>query len=95
MAARSLSGGADVDVDCQRDLLKVTGLAAGEHEIRSEGRPIGTVDVEALALGVNLIALLLDGQRDAHWATLAQVIWEGKRLDEIGRTRWRYEVRRR
>ncbi len=76
-----------------RYLLKVTGLATGDYEIKCEGQPIGTVDAGTLAVGVNLNSLLLDGQRDAPWRSLTQAIWEGKRLDEIGKTRWRFEVR--
>jgi lysophospholipase L1-like esterase len=78
-----------------RYLLTVTGLEAGDYEIRCEGQPIGTVDAASLAVGVNLSSLLLDGPRDTPWETLARAIWEGKRPDEIGRTRWRFEVRKR
>jgi hypothetical protein len=77
-----------------RYLLQVTGLAAGDYEIRCEGRPIGTVDAATLTAGVNLNSLLLDAPRGAPWGALAAAIWEGKRLEEIGRTRWRFEIRR-
>ena len=78
-----------------RYLLTVTDLAAGEYEIRCEDRPIGTVDAGTLAVGVNLNSLLLDGRRDAPWGTPALAIWKEERLDEIGRTGWRFEVRMR
>jgi hypothetical protein len=77
-----------------RYLLQVEGLAAGDYEIRCEGREIGVVPAEALAEGLNMNTLLLDEGRDAPWAAFAKDIWEGRRLDEIGKTRWRFEVRK-
>ena len=78
-----------------RYLLTVTGLPPGDYEIRSEGRPIGVVDAGALAVGVNLNSLLLDGGREAPWADLARALWKGEGIDRIGETRWRFEVRKR
>lgn len=78
-----------------RYLLAVEGLAPGEYEIRCLDRPIGVVDAEALALGVNLNTVLLDEGREAPWAEFASALWEDQRLDEIGQTRWRFEVRKR
>jgi len=78
-----------------RYLLAVTGLPPGEYEIRCEGYPIGTAGAHALALGVNLNTLLLDGGREAPWAELAGAIWEGRMLERVGRTRWRFVVARR
>jgi len=78
-----------------RYLLAVTGLAPGMYEIVCDGQVIGAVDAEALALGVNLNSVLLDEGRKAPWAALAKAIWEGQDLDRIGRTRWRFEVRKR
>jgi hypothetical protein len=78
-----------------RYLLAVTGLQPGEYEIRCEGYPIGTAGAHALALGVNLNTLLLDRDREAPWSALAEAIWEGRMLELIGRTRWRFVVRKR
>ena len=77
-----------------RYLLAVAGLAPGEYEIRCEGRTIGVVDGKALAAGVNLNTLLLDGDKKAPWEDLARALWQGRELDRIGKTRWRFEVRR-
>lgn len=74
--------------------LKVTGLAEGKYEIRCEGKPIGTAEAAALAKGVNLNTLLLDGKNAAPWDALAKDIWAGKSLDQIGKTKWRFEVRK-
>jgi lysophospholipase L1-like esterase len=78
-----------------RYLLAVTGLAPGGYEVRCEGRVIGAVDAGDLAVGVNLNSVLLDEDREAPWAALAKSFWEGKDLDRIGETRWRFEVRKR
>src|SRR5262249_2211595 len=78
-----------------RYLVAVTGLDPGEYEIRCEGRPVGSVTAPARAGGVNLNSLLLDGGREAPWAGLARAIWEGRLAERVGRTRWRFEVRRR
>ncbi len=78
-----------------RYLLTVTGLSAGDYEILCEGKLIGTVDYGRLAVGVNLNSLLLDSGREAPWASLSRAIWEGRDLDRIGQTRWRFEVRKR
>ncbi len=77
-----------------RYLLAVEGLEPGRHEIRCEGKPVGSADAEALAAGVNLNALLIDRAAEAPWNELGRAIWDGERLDEIGRTRWRFEVRK-
>jgi lysophospholipase L1-like esterase len=77
-----------------RYLLTVTGLDPGEYEIRCDGRPIGVADAAALAVGVNLNSLLLDGGREAPWAELSQSIWDGRMPEGIGPTRWRFEVRK-
>lgn len=76
-------------------LLSVTDLPEGDYEIRCEGELIGVVDARSLAAGVNLNSVLLDGGRKAPWEELARSIWEGKGLDRVGRTRWRFEVRQR
>jgi lysophospholipase L1-like esterase len=78
-----------------RYLVTVTGLEPGEYEIVVDSRTIGTVNSGQLADGVNINTLLLDGEREAPWAALANEIAAGKRLDEIGKTEWRFVVRRR
>jgi hypothetical protein len=37
---------------------------------------------------------VLEGGQPAPWQTLAREIWAGKSLDQIGRTAWRFEVRK-
>ncbi|WZO95984.1 GDSL-type esterase/lipase family protein [Isosphaeraceae bacterium EP7] len=78
-----------------RYLLQVEGLSPGNYEIRCEGRQIGVVPAETLSDGLNLNTLLLDDGQEAPWTALARDLWEGRRLEEIGKTRWRFEIRRR
>ena len=78
-----------------RYVLAITDLESGEYEIRCEGRPIGTVSAGILAAGVNLNSLLLDGDREAPWAATAQAAWDGRMPGDVGRTAWRFEIRRR
>lgn len=75
-------------------LLQVTGLPEGKYEIRCEDKPIGTTDAKALAAGVNLNALLLESKQPAPWLGLTKELWAGKALDQIGQTKWRFDVRR-
>jgi len=75
-------------------LLKVTGLPAGNYEIRVEGKPVGTVEAKALAEGVNLNSVLLDSKHPAPWEALAKDLWVGKQVDQVGKTVWKFEVRR-
>jgi hypothetical protein len=77
-----------------RYLLKVVGLSPGEYEIRCDERPIGVASAGVLGVGVNLNTLLLDGDREAPWASLANDLWEGRGLEQVGRRRWRFEVRK-
>ena len=76
-------------------MLQVTGLAEGPYEIRVAGQPIGTVTDEELAAGVNLNTLLLDSKYESPWAPISQSIWQRADLDRVGRTRLRFEVRKR
>jgi lysophospholipase L1-like esterase len=75
-------------------MLEVRGLAKGMYEIHCEGKRLGTADAGALAKGVNLNTLVLDSKEAAPWEELAKQIWAGKELDQIGTTRWRFEVRK-
>ena len=75
--------------------LSVTGLESGEYEIRCEGQILGVADADALGVGVNLNALLLESGKPAPWDDLAQSVWEGKDLNLIGKTRWKFEIRKR
>jgi len=75
-------------------LLQVTGLPDGKYEIRCEDKPIGAADAKALAAGVNLSTLLLDSKKPAPWADLAKELWAGKSLEQIGKTKWRFDVRK-
>jgi lysophospholipase L1-like esterase len=77
-----------------RYLLAVTDLAEGRYEVLVEGKPVGAADAAALGRGVNLNTLLLDSGRPAPWEPLARQLWEGKSVDQVGRTAWRFEVRR-
>ena len=72
-------------------MLTVSGLAKGDYEVLCEGKSIGAVDADALAVGVNLNSLLLDDGREAPWSALARAIWEGEEADAVGRTAWRFE----
>jgi lysophospholipase L1-like esterase len=74
--------------------LKVTGLPEGNYEIRCEGKPVGTASAKSLADGVNLNTLLLDAGNPAPWEALAKEIWSGKSLEQIGKTKWKWEVRK-
>ncbi|HVS34158.1 MAG TPA: GDSL-type esterase/lipase family protein [Gemmataceae bacterium] len=75
-------------------LLAVTGLPDGNYEILCEDKPIGEATASRLAEGVNLNTLLLDSGKPAPWAELAEQLWAGKGLDQIGATRWRFAVRK-
>jgi len=75
-------------------LLKVTGLAEGDYEIRVEGKPVGAVDAKALAEGVNLNSVLLDSKNPAPWEALAKDLWAGKAVDQVGKTSWKFQVQR-
>jgi hypothetical protein len=72
----------------------VTGLPEGSYEVSCEGKPLGTADAKALADGVNLNGLLLDSGQPAPWDELVKQLWAGKALDEVGKTRWRFVVRK-
>jgi lysophospholipase L1-like esterase len=74
--------------------LQIDGLPEGVYEIRCEDKRIGSASAAKLAQGVNLNTLLLDSKEAAPWETLATQIWDGKGLDQIGKTRWRFEVRK-
>jgi hypothetical protein len=75
-----------------RYLLRVSDLPQGKYEILVEGKTLGMVEAKALAQGVNLNALLLDSKQPAPWEALAKEIWAGKSLEQVGKTRWRFEV---
>ncbi|AGA28900.1 SGNH/GDSL hydrolase family protein [Singulisphaera acidiphila] len=77
-----------------RYMLKVTGLAPGKYEVTCEKQAIGTVDADALGRGVNLNSLLLDANRKAPWQALAEQIWKGTGLEQVGTTQWRFEIRK-
>jgi lysophospholipase L1-like esterase len=74
--------------------LKIEGLSDGMYAIRCEGKPIGMVSAKSLAEGVNLNTLLLDSQNAAPWEALAKDLWAGKALDQIGKTKWQFEVKK-
>ena len=75
-------------------LLAVTGLPEGNYEVLCEGKLIGEADAGRLASGVNLNGLLLDSGKAAPWVELTDQLWAGKGLDQIGKTRWRFVVRK-
>jgi len=39
-------------------------------------------------------ALVLDGGASAPWEAAAKEWWDGKNLQQIGQTRWTFDVRR-
>ncbi len=73
-------------------LLKISGLEPAQYEVSCEGKPIGRASEKELASGVNLNTLLLNSKNPAPWADLLKDLWVGKRLDEIGRTKWKLRV---
>lgn len=75
-------------------LLQVTGLPAGKYEVSCEGVVLGAASDRELAAGLNLNTLLLDASGKAPWEAVAKDWWQGKGLDAIGATAWRFEVRR-
>jgi hypothetical protein len=77
-----------------RYLLTITDLPAGTYELRCEDQPLGTATAEMLAKGVNLNELARAPGQAAPWAKVATEWWEGRGRDQIGRTKWRFEVRR-
>lgn len=79
-----------------RYLLKVTDLPPGKYELTCEGQAIGTVEADALGRGVNLNSLILDAnpKAPAPWQTLAEQAWKGTGLEQVGTTRWRFEIRK-
>jgi lysophospholipase L1-like esterase len=72
--------------------LQIAGLPSGDFEIRCQNKRIGIATSAALAQGVNLNSLLLDSKEAAPWEALASQIWEGKELEQVGKTRWRFEI---
>jgi lysophospholipase L1-like esterase len=77
-----------------RYMLQIEGLKEGDYTIASGGKSIGATTAAALAKGVNLNTLLLDAKGHAPWSNLAKDLWEGDNLDQIGQTRWTFDVRR-
>lgn len=75
-----------------RYMLKIEGLDAGEYDVSCDGKPIGRATDKELAAGVNLNTLLLDSKNPAPWGELVKALWLGKRLDEIGKTQWKFRV---
>ena len=75
-----------------RYMLKIEGLNAGEYDVSCDGKPIGRATDKELAAGVNLNTLLLDSKNPAPWGELVKALWLGKRLDEIGKTQWKFRV---
>lgn len=75
-----------------RYMLKINGLEPGKYEVSCEGKPIGLASEKELATGVNLNTLLLDSKNPAPWSDLLKNVWIGKRLDEIGTTKWKFRV---
>jgi hypothetical protein len=74
--------------------LQIEGLNKGTYEITCEGKQIGAVTSEKLSQGVNLNSLLLDNNVAAPWETVARQIWDSKGESPVGKTRWRFEVRK-
>lgn len=75
-----------------RYMLKINGLEPGKYEVSCEGKAVGLATEKELANGVNLNTLLLDSKNPAPWGDLLKEIWIGKRLDEIGKTKWKFRV---
>jgi lysophospholipase L1-like esterase len=74
--------------------LQVTGLPDGLYEIRCLGKRLGTASAANLAQGVNLNTLLLDSKEAAPWDAITAQLWDANGLDQIGKTRWEFEVKR-
>jgi lysophospholipase L1-like esterase len=75
-------------------MLQVRGLPEGSYAILCDGKPLGTVKAAELDAGVNLNTVLLDAKNSAPWEALAKDLWAGKALDQVGKTRWRFEIRK-
>ena len=74
--------------------LQLTDLPKrGDYEVLVEGKLVGTATEKQLAFGVNLNELAIKSGRPAPWAELVERLWNGKDLEQIGKTAWRYEVR--
>jgi hypothetical protein len=77
-----------------RYLLQVKGLETGRYEILCEQQPIGVVSAVVLEAGVNLNTLLLNDHREPPWHAMSHALWEGRDLQRIGSTPWRFVVRK-
>ncbi|HLX64686.1 MAG TPA: GDSL-type esterase/lipase family protein [Planctomycetota bacterium] len=75
-----------------RYMLQIGGLPPGQYEVSCEGKPVGRASEKELAAGVNLNTLLLDAKNPAPWGEWLKDIWVGKRLEEIGKTAWKFRV---
>ena len=75
-----------------RYMLKISGLDSGDYQITCDGKTIGAASAKELSDGVNLNALLLDSKNPAPWADLAKSLWLGQRLDEIGKTKFKFKI---
>jgi len=75
-------------------LLQIDGLKEGGYTVSAAGQRLGDTTAAALAKGINLNSLVLDSNIKAPWDRLATEWWEGKNLDQIGKTRWTFDVRK-
>lgn len=75
-------------------LLTVTSLPGGKYDVLCEGKMLGEADAATLQKGVNLNSLLLDSGKPAPWESLSKRLWAGQDLDQIGKTKWQFEVKR-
>ncbi|MFO0807198.1 MAG: hypothetical protein U0746_01090 [Gemmataceae bacterium] len=74
--------------------LTVKGLQAGRYTVTCDGKLVGEVHSDALAVGVNLNTLALDANLSPPWHTLATRLWDGKDIDQVGKTALAFEIRR-
>jgi len=77
-----------------RYMLKISGLAEGEYTIEADGKALGVASAEQLKNGVNINSLLLDSGHAAPWDELVLDLWVGKSLNKVGKTKYKFEVRR-
>jgi len=72
--------------------LQIGEMKKGIYQIRVEGKLLGDVTHEILARGFNLNELAHVNKMTPPWAELVLDLWDGKNLDRIGNTSWRFEV---
>lgn len=74
--------------------LTIMDLAKGDYEVSAEGKVVAKATDAELAKGINLNTRLLDASSVTPWDDLAKKLWDTKDLDLIGKTAWRFVVKK-